>query len=330
MKVFVTGATGFIGRRLVEKLIANKEEVVALVRGSQHKLPQEVHVVCGDILSPDSWKNALCGCGKIYHLAAMISFGQRKLKQLLEVNEIGTRNVLEAASKCGVESATVVSSAATMGLSGNKDRLLDESSLLSDKIIEDNPYLSSKLACESAALEYFQKFKVTIVNPTTVYGAGDWTLNSGTLVKKIAKSKIVPLPPGGSNVIDVEDVVKGIILAGHRGATGKRYILGGYNLTFKEIFEQIAEVVENRPVFVPIPRLCRFPLSTLVDIMGRFSSNRFFTRQIVDSMFYYKFYSVKSAEEDLGFKATVSFSESIKRAWNFYLANGLINKKQYV
>lgn len=325
MKVFVTGATGFIGRFLIQRLINEGKDVIALVRNQKHNLPKVVEAVYGDILFPDSLGNSGYGCHRLYHLAGMISFDPRKRKQLLLVNGTGTSNILSASLRWDIETTVVVSSACTMGLSSRSEDLLNEESL-SDRItISSNPYLESKLAAEKTALIFSAHQRVVIVNPTTVYGPGDWTLNSGTLVKKIATSCILPVPSGGSNVVDIEDVVEGIILAGEKGKSGFRYIIGGQNLTFKEIFSVISDVVGNKPFFVPIPSLMRFPLSFTAGLIGRFTDSRFLTPQLINDMFSFKYYSTKLAESQLGFKAHYCFRESIERGWAFYQGNGLIS-----
>lgn len=324
MKVFVTGATGFIGRALIKRLIAEGNEVIALVRKRDHNLPKDVHVIYGDILYPDSFSNAGFGCHRLYHLAAMISFDQRKRKELLLVNGIGNSNILSASLRWNIESTVVVSSACTMGLSYRKEHLLNEESPLDDRIIKNNPYLESKLAAERVALNASSYAKVVIVNPTTIYGPGDWAMNSGTLIKKIAISRFLPVPPGGSNVVDIEDVVEGIILSGEKGVSGRRYIIGGQNLTFREIFTQILEVTGRKSLLISVSPLFRRPLSLMADIIGKLTNSRFITSQIIEDMFAYKYYSTKLAASQLGFKAGYTFAQSIERAWPFYLKNNLI------
>ncbi len=323
MKAFVTGATGFIGRRLVEKLKNDGVEVIALVRTASVQLPEGVHVVRGDILQPDSFRNAGKGCGRVYHLAALITFDPRRRGDLLQVNGNGTVNVLACANDWGVESSVVVSSACTIGLSQSREHVLDEDAPLSQTLVRSNPYLESKLCAERAALDC-SDCRVVIVNPTTVYGSGDWTLNSGTLIKQVARSPVLPLPPGGSNVVDVDDVVNGIIAAGEHGRSGYRYILGGENLTFKQIFAIIARAVKHQPVFVPLPAYLRPPMAAAAWLAGRLIGNRFLTPQIVGDLFAYRFYSSARAARELGWSTRYSFEESVKRAWDFYQREKLV------
>lgn len=324
MKAFVTGATGFIGRRLVEKLQRDGVEVVALVRNAQHSLPDGVRVARGDILAPDSLGDAGAGCERLYHLAALITFDARRRAELVRVNGQGTANVLAAARRWNIARSVVVSSACAMGLSYRKDCVLDEDSSLAPALIENNPYLESKLAAERAAVDASRECHVTIINPTTVYGPGDWSLNSGTLVLQVARAFALPLPPGGSNVVDVDDVVDGIIAAGERGKSGRRYILGGENLSFAQIFATVARVVQRRPILVPLPAWMRAPMTLVARIAGCLIGNRFLTPQIVGDLFAFKFYSSVRAKDALGWSPRYSFGESVERAWDFYRSERLV------
>ncbi len=323
MKAFVTGATGFVGRRLVTRLHDEGMEVVALVRTEQHGFPEGVRTVYGDVLRPASLKDIGMGCDRLYHLAAMITFDARKRRELIRINGQGTSNVVEAARHWQVERSVVVSSACTMGLSYSPDHVLDEAAPIVEKLVRANPYMESKVAAEREALRAAQERTVVVVNPTTAYGPGDWTLNSGTMVTKIAQSAIVPVPSGGSNVVDVDDVVEGIILAGERGQSGRRYILGGENLSFAETFLTIAEVVGHRPVFVPFPPWMRTPMARIAGVAGWFVGSRFLTPQIVGDMFAFKYYSSRRAEQELGWSPRYSFRDSVERAWSFYQREGL-------
>ena len=323
-RVFVTGATGFIGRRLVEQLCHDGAEVVALVRRKEHGLPDNVQPVYGDILDFDSFKTAGDGCGRLYHLAAEISFDPKKRAQLIRVNGDGTANILKAAKIWRVQRSVIVSSACTIGLSGGKDSILDEDALPTAEVVDANPYLASKLAAEEAALKASPEQPVVIVNPSTVYGPGDWSLNSGTLVMKVAKLFLLPVPSGGGNVVDVDDVVNGILAAGEYGVTGKRYILGNENLSFSQIFSTVAEVTKHRPLLIPIPKLMCGPMATAAGVVGTLTGSRFITPQVIKDTFAFKYYSNQRARHDLKWEPRYSLKESVQRAWDFYIKEGLV------
>ncbi|MBU1169614.1 MAG: NAD-dependent epimerase/dehydratase family protein [Proteobacteria bacterium] len=323
MNIFVTGATGFIGRRLVAELLRRDIGVITMQRHKDPNFSSKVRQVCGDITNPDSFGDAGLGCDRLYHLAAMVTFDPGKKDALFAVNGQGTRNVLDAARRWGVKRSVVVSSACTMGLSNSIERSLAEDSRPDHEHVMASPYLASKLITESEAMAAAEKAETVIVNPTTVYGPGDWSLNSGTLVLKVASSKILPVPPGGSNVVDVDDVVQGIIAAGETGASGRRYILGGENLHFSEIFSIVSDIVGRRPVFVPLPLWLRWPVAMAVRAAGMVTDSRFLTPQLVSDLFSFKNYSSQRAEEELAWRRRYTFRESVARAWEFYSKEGL-------
>lgn len=325
MKVLVTGATGFIGRRLVDRLQKDGVEVLSLVRDSRHGLPEGVRPVYGDILSPESLADHGQGCDRLFHLAALITFDPRKKGEMIKVNAQGTAIVLEAARRWKVKRSVVVSSGCTIGLSYAPDGLLTEDAPLDNKLLKANPYMESKILAEREALKAAREQEVVVVNPTTIYGPGDWRLNSGTLVLTIAGARVLPVPPGGSNVVDVDDVVEGILAAGERGESGRRYILGGENLRFQKIFQMIAQVVGRSPVMVRIPGWMRKPVSAATWLAARMFGGRFLTPQIVNDLFAFKFYSSARAHQELGWSPRHDFQKSVERAWVFYRQNGLTN-----
>ena len=325
MRAFVTGATGFIGGRLLKRLLERGDEVVALVRREAPWLPGSVQTVRGDVLAPELLGDAGRGCDRLYHLAGLVTFEPRRRDELLRVNGQGTANVLAAARRWRVERCVVVSSAITLGVSNSPDTVLDEEATASEADVRRNPYLASKLAAEQAATDAARDGQhVVIVNPTTVYGPGDRSLNSGTLVASIARARVVPVPPGGGNVVDADDVAAGILAAGERGEAGRRYVLGGANLPFAEIFAIIAEAVGRRPRWLPLPRCARWPMAAAAWLAGCIAGSRFLTPQIVSDLFAWKYYSSARAAEELGWKAERPLRESVERAWTFYREHGLV------
>lgn len=326
MRAFVTGATGFIGRRLVDRLIRAGHDVIALVRPDAQELPGRTVAAVGRLEDGlDRLAAAMTGCDTLLHLAALVSFDWCRLPELLRVNAEGTRAVLSAAAKAGVARTVFVSSACTMGLSRRASDLLDEGSPLDHRPEHRNPYMQSKRLAESYAIEAARAGQwVTIVNPTTVFGPGDRSLNSGTLVRQVAQAAVMPVPPGGSNVVDVDDVLDGILAATDRGQPGERYILGGANLRFREIIERIASVVGRKPLLVPLPRAARLPMTAAAWAVQRATRSRLITPQIIGDTFSYKFYSSRRAETELGWRAKRDFSSTLAAAWDYYRRENLI------
>ncbi len=323
---FVTGATGFIGRRLVDRLLVEGHEVVALVRHDQHGLPSSVRTVRGDILVPESLTEAGVGCSHVFHLAASVSFDPKQRAELERVNATGTQHLLEAANTWRAQRTVVVSSAITLGLSSTSDRILDEETTADAQQASRNPYMASKLAAEVIALAptVDGASDVVVVNPTTVYGPGDTSLNSGTLIGKVANGKVLPVPSGGGNVVDVDDVVRGILAASKRGVGGRRYVLGAENLSFAEIFDTVAKVVGKRPLMVPVPQWTRPLFGAAAGVLGAVTGGRFLTPQLIEDLFSFKYYSHARAQAELGWQPSYTFAESVQRAWAFYREQGLL------
>ena len=328
MRVFVTGATGFIGGRLVEHLTCAGHEVTALVRSEASGLPDSVAIVRGRLEDDvDTLGRAMCGHDVLFHLAACISFDPRRLPELLRVNAEGTDRVLAAARRGSVSRTVVVSSACTIGLAGRADCVLDEETPFDSRLADRNPYLRSKHVCEQHAVTAARAGQwVSIVNPTTVFGAGDRSLNSGTLVHKTATSRVMPVPPGGSNVVDVDDVAAGIAAAAERGRSGVRYILGGDNLRFSQIVDRIAAVVGRRPRLIRLGSAMRLPMSAAAWVVQRLTGSDLITPQIIADTFAFKFYSSDRARTELGWEARCDFGTSVSAAWDYYQRHGLIHK----
>ena len=324
MRVLVTGATGFLGSRLLAKLQERDGiEITALCRSDAKNLPDTVRVVTGDILDHDSLEGAASPYDIIFHLAALITFDPARKEELFRVNAGGTANILDAARRWQVGRTVVASSACTMGISKSPTEIRDEQTPLDAGLARRNPYMASKVEAERLAMESAANQDVVIVNPTTVYGPGDRTLNSGTLLLQVANSKRVPIPPGGSNVVDVDDVVNGMIAAAEKGRSGQRYVLGGDNLFFREIIEIICRALDRTPLKVPLPGLFRMPAAAAAWLVGKVSRSRFLTPQIVGDLFGYKYYSSMRAKQELGWQPQIEFVETVKRAWTFYRDNGL-------
>lgn len=324
MRVLVTGATGFIGLRLVQRLLGQGHAVTALSRSASERVASGADVVLADLRHLEVSQLGSAPFDRVFHLAAMVSFEQRARSELLAVNGEGTRHLLALAREWNGCRSVVVSSACTLGISSRPEDILDETSVPSERVVRRNPYLESKLAAERAALWASRSQSVVVANPTTVYGPGDWSLNSGTLVRQVLGSRVVPVPPGGSNVVDVDDVVDGLLAAAEHGRTGRRYVLGGCNLRFGEIVDTICEQAAVRRLRVPLPRGLMPALSGAAVVAGPLGGGRFLTPQIVGDLFYFKYYSSARAERELGWKARYPFAETIERALSFYRHEGLL------
>ena len=325
MRVLVTGAGGFIGKWVVRALADAGHETVAAVRRADSAPAEAAMVRVGDLLEPDARRRALEGCEAVCHLAARVSFDPRERANLMRANAELTERLLADARESGVGRIVVASSAITMGVARDRADIRDESRTATDEERRANPYMDSKLACEAVCRRAAEAGQdVVIVNPTTVYGPGDDTLNSGTLVAKVATGGVVPVPAGGANVVDVRDVAQGFLAALEKGHSGKRYLLTGENRTFRSIMEAIAEAVGRRPRLVPLPRAARLPMMVAAWGVQRLTGSRLITPQIIGDTFAWKFYDASRAADELGWRATTPFDATLHDAWAYYRANDLI------
>ena len=326
---FVTGGAGFLGHALVALLLERGWAVTVLGHVNIEALKQmPVTVVPGDLTDIDLLARAIRGCHALFHLAAVVSFKHSDRERLQDVNVKGTINVLKAARSAGVQRAVLTSSACTLGTRPAPE-IVDETIPCLPEWRTHNVYLDSKAAQEEVAQGFSKLGLETVVaNPSTVFGPGDWAMNSGTIIKVVKNGKVVPVSPGGTSTVDVADVAEGHLAAFEKGRSGERYVLTNENLTFAQLYEAIASVLGRRPLFVPLPKTARPILEFGAKVYGCMSAlvgrnETLITPQIVGDTFEYKWYSNRKAQVDLEWKPQYSLSQSVERALRFYRDQGL-------
>jgi dihydroflavonol-4-reductase len=326
MRTFVTGGTGFIGGAVVRHLLEGGHEVRALVRrGADTRqlngLP--VERVEGDLLDPESLRRGMAGCGWVFHVAALYSFWGHTWEDFYQTNLGGTRRVLEAAQQEGVERIVYTSSIAALGI--HKDRspaTEDTPSILADHI---GPYHRSKFLAEEAARGFArQGLPVVIVNPSTPVGIGDHKPTpTGQIIVDFLNGRMFGYVDTGLNIVDVEDVAAGHLLAVERGQVGQRYILGGENLTLKQILDLLAEVSGRPPVRLRIPHWVAQCWSYVDVTMAKLSPHRTpaATPDKVRLSRRYEFFDPGKAVRELGLPQT-PVREALRKAVEWYRAHG--------
>jgi dihydroflavonol-4-reductase len=246
MKAFITGATGFIGGRVARKLRERGDEVVALVRspGKAGRLSElGCTLVEGDLSAEDAIAAGLEGCDATFHAAAVYKVGIPKSEHeaMREANVRGTERVLDAATAAGVGRIVYVS---TVGVFGNTHgRVVDESyKHPGDGFL--SCYEETKYQSHQVALDRIQKgAPIVIVQPGGVYGPGDHS-ELGNMIDQMrtGKLKLLMFPELGFNLVHVDDVADGIILAHDAGKVGQSYVLGGQIATMRDLVGKVAEV----------------------------------------------------------------------------------------
>lgn len=244
-RALVVGGTGFIGSNIALRLVERHWDVLVLERSGASRMLLEggpFDFVCGDVLEPDTLQAAMRGVDVVFNAAGVVDYWKQGVERMYQVNVEGTRNVMEAALKSGVDRVVYISSTAAMGIHPNE--LVDETFRFNVKP-ERFVYGHSKHLAEEIVYEYVKKgLPVVIVNPTTVIGPRDVRKVSSGMVVEVVKHCVPPfIPPGGVNIVPICDAAQGTIEAAIKGRVGERYILGGENMSHLQIYRTIANVV---------------------------------------------------------------------------------------
>ena len=255
MKVLVTGATGFVGGNLARTLVARGYDVRVLVRRNGNAPALEnlnVEQVNGDLRDRESLARALEGCHGLFHCAAVYSFWSRNPSEVYKINAEGTKTILEEAERAGVQRAVYTSTVSTIGLP--KKGLGDEDTAVNPKDLVGH-YKNSKYMGEQEALAAANNgLPVVVVNPAAPIGPWDVKPTpTGGIVLDFLRRKIPFYINSGMNVIDVEDVALGHVLAYKKGVPGQRYILGNRNMTLLEVLLMLEAITGVRAPKTRVP-----------------------------------------------------------------------------
>jgi len=326
MKAFVTGATGFVGSHVATVLAAQGAELRLLVRtGSDPKNIQELNAdrVIGDLCDPESIDRAMAGCDVVFHVAADYRLWVRDPAQMYRANVEGTQTILQAARKNRVRRVVYTSSVATMGFTV-KNLSVDESSPVSLENMIGHYKRSKYMAEEVAIAAGRDGIDVVVVNPSTPVGEQDIKPTpTGRIVVDFLKKKFPAYVDTGLNLVDVRECARGHVAALEKGRSGERYILGGENLTLKQILDKLAAITG-----LPSPRV-RLPYavalaSGIVDTVVTGVVLRREPRVTLDAVRMGRkkmFVSSSKAERELGWKA-VPVDAALRRAVQWFTENG--------
>jgi dihydroflavonol-4-reductase len=326
MKTLVTGGTGFVGANVVRLLLQRGIEVRALVRArsdTRNLDSLDVELVAGDLRDRVSLEAALEGCDTVYHVAAMYALWTSDPQQIYDSNVTGTVNLLEASAAAGVQKIVYTSSVATIGLPKDGTPGTEEVALQPNEVVSD--YKRSKYLAEQEVLEYARRgLPVVIVNPS--FPVGPWDVKptpSGQTIVNFLRGKIPAYVNTGLNVVDVEDVALGHLLAAEKGRIGERYILGHTNLTLPAMFQLLEQVSGVRAPSIRIP----YSLAYLSACVSEFVANTvthtppFVTLAGVKLSRKRMFFDASKAVRELGFPQT-SASEALRKAVEWFRRHG--------
>jgi dihydroflavonol-4-reductase len=325
MKVFVTGSTGFLGSHVARALLSRGAELRLLMRASSRLdniADLDVEHVVGDLRDPESLKRGMAGCEVVFHVAADYRLWAINGAELYDSNVEGTRNILSAARGLGVRRLVYTSSVATMGF-GNNGRLTDENTPVTlSNMIGD--YKKSKFMAEQLVIEAARAGQdVVMVNPTTPIGERDIKPTpTGQIVVDFLKRKFPAYVDTGLNLLDVLDCAEGHLLALEKAKPGERYILGGENLTLKQILDKLGAITGLPSPRIELPYAVAYATG-IVDTLVTGKLRRREPRVTLDAVRMGRkkmFVSSAKAERELGWTSG-PVDKALRRAVDWFRAN---------
>ena len=330
MTVLVTGATGFVGSAVARRLLAEGEAVRVLVRVSSDLSNIEgldVEQAVGDLTDPASLAAACKGCSSVFHVAADYKLWTREPELMLRTNVEGSQSLIRAAMESGVTRIVYTSSVAALGNTGTEAPADEDTpSELADMI---GIYKRSKFLAEQAVRTMVDEeaAPVVIVNPSTPVGPRDIKPTpTGRMIVEAAAGRMPAFVDTGLNVVHVDDVAEGHLLAWKKGRIGARYIIGGENLTLAQILAEIAVLCGRKPPTVRIPRLAIMPIAVLAEGWTRLTGGDepFVTIDGLKMAKKKMYFSSARAERDLGYTAR-PVREAFADAVSWFRENGYLD-----
>jgi dihydroflavonol-4-reductase len=330
MRVFVTGGTGFVGGAVVRCLLEAGHSVRALVRPGTNTRQLDglpVERISGDLSNLTALHQGMTGCEWVFHVAALYAYWGYSWDEFYQTNVEGTRRVLEIARQERAERIIYTSSIAALGIPDDGSPGNEETPVTVDDMI--GSYKRSKFLAEQVALQFAQQgTPVVIVNPAAPVGVGDHKpTQTGKLIVDFLNGRMPAYVDTGLTIVDVEDVAKGHLLAAERGRIGERYILGGENLTLKQVLDILAEVSGRPPVRVRIPRLIAMLWAYVDTALARLNPRHIpsATPDAVRVSSKREYFSSAKAVRELGYQY-IPARQALGKAVDWYRANGYTNK----
>jgi dihydroflavonol-4-reductase len=328
MKKLVTGATGFIGSAIARELVRDGGDVRVLIRKTSNTRNidgLDVERVFGDIRDGDSMKKALQGCDTLYFTAAYFAHWAPDPRMLYDVNVGGTKASLQAALDAGIEKVVYTSTNNAIAASGpvpaNEEKAFNywESG---------DHYSMSKYVAENEARIFVTRgLPVVMVNPTLVIGTNDIKPTpSGQMIIDTVKQKMPGYIDGGINIIDVEDVARGHILAAKKGRVGERYLFGNRNISVHDYLHLIAKIAGVKPPAIKLPYQAALALGHIFEVTASITKQPpMVTASEVRIAKMTEWYDCSKAANELGLPQT-PIEITIQKAIGWFKENGYLGK----
>jgi dihydroflavonol-4-reductase len=331
VKTLITGATGFVGSAVLRQLIESGHSVRALVRpGSDHRnlTGLSIEICTGDLTDRPSLDRALAGCSALFHVAADYRLWVINPREIYEANVTGTRNIMLAAAHAGVTRIVYTSSVATLGLNPDGSPADEDTPVsLADMI---GHYKRSKFLAEAEVKRLAEEegLPVIIVNPSTPVGPRDIKPTpTGRIIVDAASGRMPAYVDTGLNLVHVDDVAAGHLLALERGKIGERYVLGAVNMTLKEILTELAAITGRRPPRIRLPHNLVLPIAYISEAWARTIGGKEPRVTLVGVRLAKKkmFFSTEKARRVLGFHPR-PVEEALRDAVNWFREHGYLNR----
>ncbi len=328
MTVLITGATGFVGSAVLRHLVAAGHRVRALVRRDSDRRNIEgvpVEIAIGDLAEPASLEPAVAGCSGVFHVAADYRLWAPDPDGMYRTNVAGTTSLLRAAAAAGVTRMVYTSSVATLGHTADGSPADEGTPATIDDMI--GPYKRSKFMAEAEVRRLVDEdgLPVVIVNPSTPIGPRDIKPTpTGRMVVEAAAGRMPAFVDTGLNVVHVDDVAAGHLAAFERGAVGERYVLGGEDMTLRDILGEIAAITGRRPPRVRLPHGLVLPIAYLAEAWARWRGGEPFAT--VDGIRMARarmFFSSQKARDALGYRPRPAV-EALADAVEWFRLNGYL------
>jgi dihydroflavonol-4-reductase len=329
MKILITGASGFIGSAVLRQVLQCGHEVRVLLRPTSnlcHVRGLDVEIVTGDLRDRMSLKHALAGREALFHVAADYRLFVPRPEEMYRANVDGTRNIMLSAMEAGVIRIVYTSSVATLGLNPDGTPADEDTPVNFSHMI--GHYKRSKFLAEAEVkrLVEVESLPAVIVNPSTPVGPRDAKCTpTGNMILRAASGRMPAYVETGLNLIHVDDVAQGHLLAFERGRIGERYILGGWNMTLREILLELSFVTGKPAPRVRLPHNLVLPLAYVAETLARAMRTRepFLTVSGVRLAKKRMFFSSEKARRELDFK-TRPVQEALIDAVAWFRQNGYL------
>ncbi len=326
MKALITGANGFLGSWLTKRLLEEGYEVHALVRKKSDLSDLESlkpNLVYGDVTDKSSLIDSFKNKDVIFHLAGVVSYKKSERGLMDQVNVYGTENVVEVCQKLQIPNLLYVSSVVAIG-SSFKPVVRNEESKFDIHNLNLG-YFETKKKAEDLVIAAAKKnlIHAICVNPSTIYGAGDAKKGSRKTQIKVAKGDFKFYTGGGVNVVAVEDVIDGILLALKKGKNAERYILSSENMTIKKLFETIADCGRVKAPDFLMPTWALHVLGVTGDLLTQIGLNANLSQENAYTASMFHWFDSAKAQNQIGFKPRPSY-EAIENSVRWMHDHGLL------